>query len=858
MNRDLHTRGADGAVPAPSPAARPAPVGRPVATPLQLAPVGARPGPGLIEPYQAGRVVVDGKQFAVGTDRFRFRGVTYGTFRPRADGHPFPERQQVNRDFATIAAAGFTVVRTYTAPPSDVVELAGAWGLRLLVGAFFEDWRYLVGSSRRELARTERAAREEVRRVARRFAGCDEVLAICLGNEIPADVVRWQGEARISRELANLADIVRDEDADHLVTYGNYPTTEYLPLDDLDFLTFNVYLEDRADLRRYLTRLQNLAGERPLVLGELGCSGAPSPRGEREQAELLDWQLQVSLDRGVAGTCVFSWTDDWWVGGRRVDGWRFGLTDVERQPRPALAVAEKWNAMSVRDLDHRWPSISVVVCAHNEAQWIDECLRHTCALDYPRLEIIVVDDGSTDGTAELASAHPRAKLVSIPHSGLSAARNVGMEVAQGELIAYLDADAYPSAEWPYFLALALDGPKVGGVGGPNVPPPGDGLGAQKVKQAPGGPVHVLLADDRAEHVPGCNMAFWKEVLVEVGGFDPVYRAAGDDVDLCWRVLERGWDLGFHPAALVWHHRRTNLRRYLRQQRGYGRAEALVEARHPDRFGPVGGARWRGHIYGGALQRRGGVYRGLYASAAYQSVYRGEGDVIETLHQIGVPLAVPTLALAPLALVMPVLGLPALAAACFLLALAGVDLARATAPRGVGRPLRFRAAVAAHHVLQPVARTWGRRRHRSVARRDVPPLEGLPGTVRPLGRGVLLMASDRPRAELAASAVGWLRSGGYHVSQVAGWEDHDGRLLGSALLVGELVTSSHPEGAVQLKVRRKVRSVAPGLVAAAVVAGSLAHPFAGAAAAALAGADLAWGLWRLGPRATRVLLRAGGQ
>ena len=125
-------------------------------------------------------------------------------------------------------------------------------------------------------------------------------------------------------------------------------------------------------------------------------------------------------------------------------------------------------------------------------------------------------------------------LLQIPHSGLATARNEGFRAARGELVAYLDADAYPTPEWPYYLALALDRPDVGGVGGPNLPPRDDPPGAQVVARAPGGPVHVLTSDDRAEHVPGCNMAFWKIVLEEVDGFDPVYTAAGDDVDLCWR------------------------------------------------------------------------------------------------------------------------------------------------------------------------------------------------------------------------------------------------------------------------------------------------------------------------------------
>src|SRR5207247_3038599 len=108
------------------------------------------------------------------------------------------------------------------------------------------------------------------------------------------------------------------------------------------------------------------------------------------------------------------------------------------------------------------------------------------------LEVIVVDDGSTDDTAAIAARHPRARLVSIPHAGLSVARNEGFRVARSDLVAYLDSDAYPSPEWPYYLALAFDSPSVAGAGGPNIPPVGDPRGAHEVARAPGGPVHVLV------------------------------------------------------------------------------------------------------------------------------------------------------------------------------------------------------------------------------------------------------------------------------------------------------------------------------------------------------------------------------
>ena len=78
-----------------------------------------------------GRIRCDGKFFAAGDRRFAFRGVTYGTFASRSDGALFPERRRIAADLAMIAAAGFTVVRTYTPPPDDLLELAAANGLRV-------------------------------------------------------------------------------------------------------------------------------------------------------------------------------------------------------------------------------------------------------------------------------------------------------------------------------------------------------------------------------------------------------------------------------------------------------------------------------------------------------------------------------------------------------------------------------------------------------------------------------------------------------------------------------------------------------------------------------------------------------
>ena len=123
---------------------------------------------------------------------------------------------------------------------------------------------------------------------------------------------------RVERFLAELADVVKQTDPEGLVTYASYPPTEYLDLSFLDFMTFNVYLHDRAVFRDYVFRLHNLAGDRPLVLGELGMDTLR--HGHAEQARLLADHLRETALLGLPATYVFSWTDDWHTGGHADQG----------------------------------------------------------------------------------------------------------------------------------------------------------------------------------------------------------------------------------------------------------------------------------------------------------------------------------------------------------------------------------------------------------------------------------------------------------------------------------------------------------------------------------------------------------
>ena len=132
----------------------------------------------------------------------------------------------------------------------------------------------------------------------------------------------------------------------------------------------------------------------------------------------------------------------------------------------------------------------------------------------------------------------------------------------------------------------------------------------------------MLDDEEAEHLPGCNLAVTKAAFDAIGGFDPQFRTAGDDVDFCWRLRAAGFRLGFAAGAFVWHWRRPSIRGFLRQQLGYGRAERLLIAKHPEHFTNHGGAKWRGFVYGGGPVRvmpDSIIYHGPMGTAGYQAV-----------------------------------------------------------------------------------------------------------------------------------------------------------------------------------------------------------------------------------------------
>jgi Glucanosyltransferase len=182
---------------------------------------------------------VDGKFFRVDGERFYVRGVTYGTFAETELGL-FPKLKRVEEDFAAMAAVGINTVRTYTVPGPEILDLAEEAKLKLLVGVWWDDPRYLDPTDRGSWQKMASGARSAVKEAVESHAGHPAVLGFILGNEIPGPVVRYHGRRRIEGLLRGLNELCKEAAPRALFGYANYPTTQYLDTGCFDFDCFNL------------------------------------------------------------------------------------------------------------------------------------------------------------------------------------------------------------------------------------------------------------------------------------------------------------------------------------------------------------------------------------------------------------------------------------------------------------------------------------------------------------------------------------------------------------------------------------------------------------------------------------------
>ncbi|MFC4992950.1 glycosyltransferase [Rubritalea tangerina] len=547
------------------------------------------------------RLGVDGKFFTIDGERCFLRLVSYGPFPDGAIDHC--------EELKRVAASGWDGIRVYDAPSEELLDAALEYGLIVLVGLSWEWERVFLGSGGSGF--WENTKREVLDQLAQ-WGGHAAVAGCFVANEIRSDIARWVGVEQARAGIEEIIELVKVAEPRLLVAYASYPSSEYLEPRNADFTAMNIYLEDEGAYRGYLKRLHHIAGDRPVLVSEFG--GDSLSLGEEGQREILAWGLSGAQHEGMAGWTCFSWSDLWLNGGALVEDWAFGLVRAKGEEKPAYSVLEAASAF-----DFPMPMVSVIICVYNGVGRIGAAIASLENLNYPKYEVIVVDDGSTDGTRELLAECDGVRVVEAAHGGLSVARNLGAEAARGEILSYIDDDCEVDADYLFWLAKGYSRGEWAACGGPNIPPPPMGEDEAVVISAPGAPSHVMIDDVEAEHIPGCHLSVSRAAFDAIGGFRAQYRTAGDDVDFCWRLRAAGFKIGFHGASFVWHRRRTTVGRYLKQQWGYGRAEALLIKDHPEKFG-AHGIRWEGSVYVGAAS---GVtdgtviYHGPSGGAAYQ-------------------------------------------------------------------------------------------------------------------------------------------------------------------------------------------------------------------------------------------------
>ena len=234
-----------------------------------------------------------------------------------------------------------------------------------------------------------------------------------------------------------------------------------------------------------------------------------------------------------------------------------------------------------------YAKVSVIIPVKNRPEDLADCLHSLNQLDWPKdaLEIIVVDDGSTDETPQIAE-NLGAVVIRKAHSeGPAAARNLGAKSATGEYLAFIDSDCTVESDWLHILMPWAESPTIGAVGG-FVASYYTESALDRYEEASSS-LNMgkrLLYEGNTEsnfYVPSCNLIVNAKVFQEVNGFNPAMHL-GEDVDFCWRMRSRGYGLLYVPEGKAWHKHRNILGQMLKRRLQYGTSEADLYGRHREK------------------------------------------------------------------------------------------------------------------------------------------------------------------------------------------------------------------------------------------------------------------------------------
>ncbi len=747
-------------------------------------------------------IKVHGKFLDSAGQKFFFKAMRLGGVGSALD---FDQKLTLCRELEKLKESHTTGLVLTEAQAHPVIDLAGQIGIHAIVELAVAPEELL---ERRHFS----AAISRVAHTANILKLSSALLGYLIDCPISQDAIRAHGLNAIRRRLRTLVATIKSRDELALVAIKHRPETRALALLEEDLVYGEIPALAPVELRDFIISLHNLAEARPVLIEF------------RETSPGQDEAVAVAFGTGAAGVVappVPAPASSDFLGIRM-------LTAGELMPFVTL------NG-TCPPKPERIPMVSVVICAYNAERTMRPCLESLRKLDYPNYEVVIVDDGSRDRTAEIAMDFPEFRLIRQPNKGLSVARNVGLHAARGEIVAYTDSDCVVDPHWLTLMVRAMVEGSLDGCGGPNYAPHEDGRVEACVAASPGAPCHVLVGHDRAEHLAGCNMVFAKAALEKVGGFDPQFTSAGDDVDICWRMLDAGFKLGFCPAAFVWHFRRNTIKAYYGQQRGYGRAEAMLYARYPERFNVLGQIKWNGTIPGLARTVPGGTERRVLWAATRPG--------LQTVFEPALSLA----AFLPQTLEWA-LGWEAAAIACYF---AGLSVVPALAMQLLGvlwalfyawnAPIekchdRFssRLLVAYLAYAGPIVRACARYKHRlaALARRIENPQVRQRPQINWLRRAIRLSYWNEQyitRERILDRTLKYFIRSGHPAIVDRGWNDYDVELRSDPWTRIELRTADEEHGGMKIRslVEARIRLGRP-------VGGGLLAGAAGAAVVALLG------------------------
>ncbi len=233
------------------------------------------------------------------------------------------------------------------------------------------------------------------------------------------------------------------------------------------------------------------------------------------------------------------------------------------------------------------PKVSIIIPVRNRPKDLNNCLDSLEKTDYPRelVEIIVVDDESDDDTPRMAKKYPVTLLCNRRQRGASFSRNCGAEKAGADLLCFLDSDCTVDRQWLRRLTAVFEDSQVTAAGGEVAAQLEHTRLDQYEKVCSSLHMGKIACDSRNGntffYLPSCNFAVRKSSFTAVGGFKEE-MTVGEDVDLCWRLIDQGGVVSYSPEARVFHRHRNRVMAFARRRYQYGTSEPLLQSIHANR------------------------------------------------------------------------------------------------------------------------------------------------------------------------------------------------------------------------------------------------------------------------------------